>query len=93
MLQAIKRMKDEVSRDHPDCSVNVDQMQLDLSSFRSTKQFTVEFKERALPLHILINNAGIGMPPHSMWTHTHIHTHTHTRTHYNVVTHLHTAGV
>lgn len=85
MLQAIKRMKDEVSRDHPDCSVNVDQMQLDLSSFRSTKQFTVEFKERALPLHILINNAGIGMPPHSMWTHTLQYSY--------VVTHLHTAGV
>ena len=44
MLQAIKRIKDEVSRDHPDCSVNVDQMQLDLSSFRSTKQFLLNLK-------------------------------------------------
>ena len=38
-------------------------MLLDLSSFRSTKDFTAAFKEKNIPLHILINNAGIAWLP------------------------------
>ena len=37
---------------------NIEFMKLDLSSFNSTKEFVVSFKEKGLPLHILINNAG-----------------------------------
>jgi len=39
-------------------------MQLDLSSLQSTKQFIEDFKQKNLPLHLLICNAGIAMVPH-----------------------------
>ena len=52
-------MKADISGQYPDKNVTIESMQLDLSSFRSTKDFTVAFKEKNLPLHILINNAGI----------------------------------
>ena len=56
-------MKAEISEQYPDKNVTIELMQLDLSSFRSTKDFTVAFKEKNLPLHILINNAGVfGIP-------------------------------
>ena len=44
--------------------MNVELMILDLSSLESTKNFTENFKQRNLPLNILICNAGIGMVPH-----------------------------
>ena len=56
-------MKEEVGREFPEQSVTVDFMLLDLSSFRSTKDFTSSFRERNLPLHILINNAGVAWLP------------------------------
>ena len=34
-------------------------MKLDLSSLQSTKQFIEDFKQKNLPLHLLICNAGI----------------------------------
>ena len=37
---------------------------LDLSSFQSTKDFVHLFKEKHLPLHILVNNAGIAFLPY-----------------------------
>ena len=37
----------------------VEFMPLDLSSLQSTREFTAAFRERNLPLHILINNAGV----------------------------------
>ena len=52
-------MKQEINELHPDKSVTIEFMILDLASFRSTKDFTVAFKEKNLPLHILINNAGL----------------------------------
>ena len=52
-------MKAEISEQYPDKNVTIESMQLDLSSFHSTKDFTVAFKEKNLPLHILINNAGM----------------------------------
>ena len=61
-------MKQEIGTDYPDKSVTIEWMLLDLSSFRSTKDFTVAFREKNLPLHILINNAGIAWLPLSMWT-------------------------
>ena len=58
-------MKDEVTQQFPDKSINLEWMVLDLGSFRSTKDFTVAFKEKNLPLHVLINNAGVAALPHS----------------------------
>ncbi|KAI3356137.1 hypothetical protein L3Q82_017388 [Scortum barcoo] len=36
---------------------------LDLASLRSVRQFVRSFKERDLPLHILVNNAGVMLVP------------------------------
>lgn len=47
----------------PGREVKADFMPLDLSSFQKTHQFVKAFKERNLPLHILINNAGIALVP------------------------------
>ena len=52
-------MKEEIENQFPDKSIKLEWMILDLGSFRSTKDFTVAFKERNLPLHVLINNAGV----------------------------------
>ena len=52
-------MTEEVSREHPDKSITVDFMSLDLASLQSVKRFTEEYKQKGLPLHLLINNAGI----------------------------------
>ena len=43
--------------------VNVEMMRLDLASLESTKNFIENFKQKNLPLHMLICNAGIGMVP------------------------------
>ena len=43
--------------------VNVEFLPLDLSSFQSTTDFVRAFKEKQLPLHILINNAGVAWIP------------------------------
>ena len=40
--------------------VNVEFMKLDLASLESTKNFMETFKQKNLPLHILVCNAGIG---------------------------------
>ena len=56
-------MKQEVSAVQPDKTINVEFMKLDLVSFKSTKDFVIAFKEKNLPLHLLINNAGIMLHP------------------------------
>ena len=69
-------MKEEIEKQFPDKSVTIEYMILDLGSFRSTKDFTVAFKERNLPLHVLINNGGISLlsgplgefKGHSLWS-------------------------
>jgi len=38
-------------------------MKLDLSSLQSTKQFIEDFKQKNLPLHVYICNAGIFSVP------------------------------
>ncbi len=45
--------------------LKVEFMHLDLSSIQSTKDFARTFKDKNLPLHILINNAAIAMIPFS----------------------------
>ena len=56
-------MTEEVSREHPDKSISVEFMTLDLASLRSVKRFTEDYKQKGLPLHLLINNAGIAYVP------------------------------
>lgn len=41
--------------------LNVEFMKLDLASLESTKNFVESFKQKNLPLHVLICNAGIGL--------------------------------
>ena len=43
--------------------VNVELMILDLASLESTKNFIENFKQKNLPLHLLICNAGVAMVP------------------------------
>ena len=39
-------------------------MELDLGSLGSVQKFVTEFKKKGIPLHILVNNAGIMFPPY-----------------------------
>ena len=61
--QAIERMKTEVNSESDGKQVMVEFMPLDLASLASVKEFVVAFKEKNLPLHILVNNAGIAWVP------------------------------
>lgn len=45
---------------------NVEAMQLDLNSFDSIRQFASDFAAKDLPLHVLINNAGIMACPFAL---------------------------
>jgi len=54
---AVEQIKKETKND------NVEAMKLDLKSLKSVRQFVEDFKAKNLPLHILVNNAGIfGVP-------------------------------
>jgi len=46
--------------------INIEYLPLDLSSFQSTIEFVRTFKEKNLPLHILINNAAVYGLPYGM---------------------------
>ena len=61
MVQAIERMCGEVAEEHPDRTINVEFMSLDLASLQSVKTFIEDDKQKELPLHLLINNAGLGL--------------------------------
>ena len=56
-------MKQEVQLEQAGRDIEVDSMQVDLCSFRSTRDFVDAFKARGLPLHLLINNAGLAWLP------------------------------
>ena len=56
LLQAIERMKQEVGEGK---ELKVEYLLVDLASFVSLKDFVKTFKEKNLPLHILINNAAV----------------------------------
>uniref|UniRef100_A0A7S2ZQD8 Protochlorophyllide reductase n=1 Tax=Rhodosorus marinus TaxID=101924 RepID=A0A7S2ZQD8_9RHOD len=53
----------EIRKLMPDAKV--DFMKVDLSSFKSIKEFVSAYQEKKLPLHLLINNAGVADTPHS----------------------------
>ena len=56
-------MKREIGLEGSGREVMLEFMSLDLASLSSAKQFVVSFQEKNLPLHILINNAGIALVP------------------------------
>ena len=62
ILQAIQRLKEEGQAVGKE--INVELMRLDLASLESTKNFIENFKQKNLPLHMLICNAGLAMVPH-----------------------------
>ena len=52
-LSLLEKLKEESGRS------NFEFVSLDLSSFASIRRFVEEFHRRGLPLHLLINNAGL----------------------------------
>jgi len=53
--EAIQKLKAEI----PGANLNVEFIPLDLNSLASVQQCAEEFKQKKLPLHILVNNAGV----------------------------------
>jgi NAD(P)-dependent dehydrogenase (short-subunit alcohol dehydrogenase family) len=53
---------DEIRAAHPGCSIEV--MKLDLSNLDSVREFANSFKAKHTRLDLLINNAGIMVPPY-----------------------------
>jgi NAD(P)-dependent dehydrogenase (short-subunit alcohol dehydrogenase family) len=45
-------------------SPSIEAMELDLTSFRSINTFVDNFKKKRIPLHCLVNNAGVFLVPH-----------------------------
>ena len=62
LLQAIQHLKEEGQTAGKE--MNVELMRFDLASLESTKNFIENFKQKNLPLHMLICNAGIAAAPH-----------------------------
>jgi len=58
-----KTAADKILEQHP--FVNVKVMELDLASLESVRHFADEFKKNFNRLDLLINNAGVMMPPYS----------------------------
>jgi len=53
--EAVAQIKSETGKEH------VEGVQLDLCDFASIRKFVADFEARNIPLHILINNAGLMM--------------------------------
>ena len=53
-------MKTELGTEMAGREVTVETVELDLASFRSTRGCADAFKAKSLPLHLLVNNAGVG---------------------------------
>lgn len=62
-FQALDHIKKETAEEG--IEMKVEFLPLDLSSFQSTTDFVRAFKEKNLPLHILINNAAVAWTPFS----------------------------
>ncbi|KAL2516749.1 NAD(P)-binding Rossmann-fold superfamily protein [Abeliophyllum distichum] len=56
-----RKVKEAIIKEFPDAKIDV--MELDLSSMSSVRKFASEYNSSALPLNILINNAGVMAPP------------------------------
>ena len=61
-LQKADAAADQIRRENP--AGNVEVMQLDLADLDSVRRFAADFKETHDRLDLLINNAGIMMPPY-----------------------------
>ncbi|XP_065858308.1 short-chain dehydrogenase TIC 32, chloroplastic-like [Euphorbia lathyris] len=55
------KVKEAILKEIPSAKVEV--MHLDLSSMASVRKFASDYISSGLPLNLLINNAGIGLPP------------------------------
>lgn len=53
---------DQIKKDHPDASLKF--IELDLSSFDSIRSFAQAFNQKYNALDVLVNNAGLMMPPY-----------------------------
>ena len=58
-LQCVDRMKAELAEEREGAEVKVEGLELELGSFRSTRDCADAFKAKNLPLHLLVNNAGV----------------------------------
>ncbi|KAL2543655.1 NAD(P)-binding Rossmann-fold superfamily protein [Forsythia ovata] len=56
-----RKVKEAIIKEFPYAKIDV--MELDLSSMSSVRKFASEYNSSALPLNILINNAGVMAPP------------------------------
>uniref|UniRef100_W5LQZ8 Polyprenol dehydrogenase n=1 Tax=Astyanax mexicanus TaxID=7994 RepID=W5LQZ8_ASTMX len=56
-LVAVKKIQEQTGQR------KVEFMYLDLASLKSVRQFVLRFKARGLPLHVLVNNAGVMLVP------------------------------
>ncbi|XP_042053147.1 short-chain dehydrogenase TIC 32, chloroplastic-like [Salvia splendens] len=59
-----EKLKQGIIKANP--AAKVDAIQLDLSSMQSVRNFVSQFTSSGLPLNILINNAGIMVPPFTL---------------------------
>ncbi|XP_042048891.1 short-chain dehydrogenase TIC 32, chloroplastic-like [Salvia splendens] len=59
-----EKVKQGIIKENP--AAKIDAVQLDLSSMHSVRNFASHFKSSGLPLNILINNAGIMVPPFTL---------------------------
>ncbi|KAL4592564.1 hypothetical protein LXL04_005564 [Taraxacum kok-saghyz] len=55
-----KKVRETILEETPDAKVDI--MELDLSSQASVRDFAAKYRSSGLPLHILINNAGVAVP-------------------------------
>ena len=62
-LQKGNTAADKIRAEHESADVRV--MELDLANLESVRSFTAKFKENFSRLDLLINNAGVMMPPYS----------------------------
>jgi len=62
--QEIESLLKKLSSDYSESRVEA--MELDLCSLQSVREFAKEFLEKNLPLHLLINNAGIMFGPYTL---------------------------
>ncbi|KAH6770890.1 Rossmann-fold superfamily protein [Perilla frutescens var. hirtella] len=63
-MTAGKEVREEIIKENP--AAKIDAMELDLSSLQSVTNFASHFTSSGLPLNILINNAGIMIPPFTL---------------------------
>ncbi|KAJ3104094.1 hypothetical protein HDU97_009543 [Phlyctochytrium planicorne] len=65
VIMAVRSVKkaeevvEEAKKKHPNAKLNISIMEVELSSFASVRKFAEAFTKLKLPLHILMNNAGV----------------------------------